>query len=84
MLVEKGKLVLKIDVSKWLEIVNKSTYIQFIPVDADIARQSVTLPGFSNPDPADRIIIATAQSLQVPIITKDKKMHQYSGISCIW
>lgn len=84
MLVKKEKLTLKFDVHKWLEIANKASYLRFVPVDNDIAGQSVILPGFTNPDPADRIIVATAQILHVPIVTKDQKMHAYKGITCIW
>jgi PIN domain nuclease of toxin-antitoxin system len=84
MLVKKDKLILKQDVDKWLEIVKRTSYVTYCPIDAEIARQSVILPKFDNPDPADRIIIATARKLNVPIVTKDKKMHTYTGVTCIW
>lgn len=84
MLVKKDKLILKQDVDKWLEIVKRTSYVTFCQIDAEIARQSVILPKFDNPNPADRIIITTARKLSVPIVTKDTKMHTYTGVTCIW
>jgi PIN domain nuclease of toxin-antitoxin system len=35
-------------------------------------------------DPADRLIVATASTLGVPLVTGDKKLHAYRGVKTIW
>lgn len=35
-------------------------------------------------DPFDRIIVATAQTLGVPIVTRDRALHGFDDINCIW
>ena len=45
---------------------------------------SVNLPPPLHPDPADRIIIATALSTGASIVTKDKKIAAYSHVKTIW
>jgi len=59
-------------------------FIQFLPVTNSIAFKSVNLPLPLHPDPADRIIIATAISVGAPLVTSDKKLLSYSPVKTIW
>jgi len=72
------------DVSDWIAKSENLPFIQFIPVSNSIAVKSVNLPQSLHPDPADRIIIATALSTGAPIVTKDKKISDYSHVKTIW
>jgi PIN domain nuclease of toxin-antitoxin system len=47
MLVERGKLVLSMDVGSWLSTVAQIDAVQFLPVNVDVATKSVDLPGIS-------------------------------------
>lgn len=47
-----------------------------IPVTGEIALHSSSLP-LIHKDPADRIIIATAQLRHLPIVTHDSRFEQY-------
>lgn len=58
MLVAKGRLALTMDIDDWLETVAAIEGVSFVPVNTDVAVQSVRLPGEFHPDPADRIIVA--------------------------
>jgi len=35
-------------------------------------------------NPADRIIVATAMLLDIPIVTADQKIHAYPHVQTIW
>jgi len=84
LLVKKKRLKLSMDVSDWIAKSENLPFIQFIPVSNSIAVKSVNLPQSFHPDPADRIIIATALSTGAPIVTKDKKISDYSHVKTIW
>ncbi len=45
----------------------------------DIAIDASWLPGDLDNDPGDRLIIATARHLQIPIITRDSKIVAYGA-----
>lgn len=84
MLVEKERLVLSMDVSKWLATVAEIEGVKFLPVDVDIANKSVVLPGEFHKDPADRMIVATARKLAAPLVTRDEKIKSYPHVKTIW
>ena len=84
LLVTKKRLKLTLDISDWIAKSESLPFIQFVPVTNSIAVKSVNLPSPLHPDPADRIIIATALSVGAPLVTKDKKLLSYSHINTIW
>lgn len=83
MLVEHGHLALTIDIRQWIARIIQVAAIKFIPVDNDIAIESVTLPAQFHKDPADRIIVATARHLGIPILTADEKILAYGHVGVI-
>lgn len=84
MLVERDKLVLSMDVSGWLSAVTQIEAVRFVPVDVEVATKSVELPGEFHKDPADRMIVATARKLAVPLVTKDDRIRAYAHVKTIW
>ncbi|HVR75063.1 MAG TPA: PIN domain-containing protein, partial [Planctomycetota bacterium] len=60
------------------------SFVKFVPVDNRIAVLSTRLPGFRSRDPADRIIVATARTLDEPIVTKDASLRACSLVRTIW
>ena len=48
-----------------------------------MARRSAGLPDIHG-DPADRLIVATAQTLDCPLISKDRRLRRYPDIEVIW
>ena len=84
MLVEKGRLELTIDAADWIKQVETLPGLHFVPVDNDIAVASTRLPEPFHPDPADRIIVATARSLDAPLITRDERLIDYPHVETIW
>ena len=84
MLVAREKLVLSMDVSRWLTTVAEIEAVRFMPVDVEIATRSVELPGDFHQDPADRMIVATARKLAAPLVTKDERIRTYAHVKTIW
>jgi PIN domain nuclease of toxin-antitoxin system len=84
LLVKKKRLKLTLEVTDWIAKSESLPFIQFVPVTNSIAVKSVNLPIPLHPDPADRIIIATALSVGAPLVTKDKKLLDYAPIKTIW
>ena len=84
LLVTKKRLKLTLDVTDWIAKSESLPFIQFMPVTNSIAVKSVNLPLPLHPDPADRIIIATALSVGAPLVTKDKKLLSYGPVKTIW
>ena len=83
MLVKKGRLALTITPQALLRRAERLSYLQFVAVDHHMARRSVGLPDIHG-DPADRLIVATAQALDCPLISKDRRLRRYPGIEVIW
>lgn len=83
MLVKKGRLVLTMSPQALLRRAERLSYLQFVAVDHHMARRSVRLPDIHG-DPADRLIVATAQALDCPLISKDRRLRRYPDIEVIW
>lgn len=84
MLVERGRLVLTMDVESWISTAARIDAVRFVPVDADVALKSVCLPGEFHKDPADRMIVATARKLAAPLVTADEKILAYPHVKTVW
>lgn len=83
LLMKKKRVGFSIDTDSWLQKLESLPFVRFIPVDNKIAALSIKLD-FTNSDPADRIIIATALTFGAKLITADKKILNYSGVQSVW
>jgi PIN domain nuclease of toxin-antitoxin system len=83
-LVKRGRLILTVDVSDWLALVNQIEALSFVPVDNEIAVASAGLPGEFHPDPADRIIVATTRKFGAAVVTCDQRIRAYPHVKSIW
>lgn len=83
-LVDRGRLTLAMDVPTWLASAQTIPGLVFLPVDNEIAVNSVDLPGVFHRDPADRIIVATARKHAATIVTADAKIQGYPHVATIW
>lgn len=82
LLVNKGKLALDAPLQEWLVHNEEMDFLSFIPVSNRIAVNSVTLD--MHGDPADRIIVATAQALAARLVTKDAKIIASKLVATVW
>ncbi len=72
----KGKLELPALPSEWFDAVLEQHDIQVIPLDLAVCIRATELPTI-HADPCDRMIIATAQSRSLPVVTGDGIFPQY-------
>jgi len=84
MLVAKRRIQLDRPVEQWVDIALALPGIQLAPLEPAIAVRSTKLPGEFHPDPADRIIVATALENAVPIITPDDRIRSYPHVQSAW
>ena len=75
----KRKLVLSIDPAVWLSRAEKAPGIQFVPLERDVLFLSTRLHGATHSDPADRMLMATGQLFDMPIVTADAVMIDYAA-----
>ena len=71
MLVGRRRLNLTAPLGEWLEAAGHPRTIRVVPMSPSIAAETVTL-GRALRDPADRIIVATARVLAIPLLTHDR------------
>ena len=76
MLLEKGRITLPGDIVPWRASL-LANFLTEIPVSGDIGIRANSLPNF-HPDPADRIIVATALEGH-RLVTADESILNWSG-----
>ncbi|GAB7125591.1 type II toxin-antitoxin system VapC family toxin [Silvimonas sp. JCM 19000] len=79
MLVSKSRLKLAKDVGDWVADAMALPGIRLAALDPKIAIASTRLPWEFHGDPADRIIVATARALEIPLMTADLKLLDYGA-----
>ncbi len=72
----KGKLLLPSPPTTWFENALRLHGLSVCQIDHHIALRASELPPI-HADPCDRIIVATSQLLDRPIVTADSKIAQY-------
>ena len=76
MLAAKGRLKLEPGVDEWVAR-NLEAPVELEPLSAEISVRSSRLGEFHG-DPADRLIVATALVLQMPLVTADRQIHAWN------
>jgi PIN domain nuclease of toxin-antitoxin system len=81
---ERGKLRLDRHWKRWFRHFIDLNGWEVIPVDLDIIEEAYSLPGEFHPDPADRIIVATARLRGLVTVTADRKILDYPHVAVLW
>jgi len=81
-LVEKNRLQLAYSIEEWLNTALAYEGVQLLDLTLPIVIQSTQLKGFHN-DPADQIIVATAQIHRCPLLTVDSKIINYPHVQVL-
>ena len=82
MLIAKGRLRVS-DHLGAKAIENLALRVSIVPMDAQIAWEAMTL-ALPQSDPFDRVIVATAKHLGLPLVTKDRFIRKARLVSTIW
>ena len=83
-LLEKGRIGISCDPRDWLETALAMPKLRLVPLSPAIAYRSTVLPQLASADPADQIIVATAQEENAILLTKDKLIRQSACVRTIW
>ena len=79
LLVSKGRLTLEVDVMDWVRDALTIPGLTLVPLEPEIAIASTRLPFEMHPDPADRILVATAHHLGATLVTADGVLLELAG-----
>jgi PIN domain nuclease of toxin-antitoxin system len=83
MAVAKGRLAFDRDPLAWLREAIRQPRVEMVTISAEIAVLSTTLAGFHG-DPADRLIVASALDRAAPLVTMDRSIRRWKGVSTVW
>ncbi len=73
------RIRLEPDPERWFEAVLAKPTIKEAALTATMALAASSLPGDFHRDPADRLLVATARELDVPIVTRDRRILAYAA-----
>jgi len=68
---------------EWLRLALHPGAVRLAQITRDVALELFALPSTFHRDPADRMIVATARALQMPVLTYDKRIRS-SGLVKLW
>ncbi|MGV3739875.1 MAG: type II toxin-antitoxin system VapC family toxin [Gammaproteobacteria bacterium] len=83
MLDKKRRIILDMPCLSWIHKFIELTHIKILPLTVEIAVESCNLPDQFHPDPADRMITATARIENLTLITRDERILDYGNQSYV-
>jgi PIN domain nuclease of toxin-antitoxin system len=84
MLIEHGRLRLAPDARSGIREATSIPKLRLIGINESIAIEAGLLGAGFHGDPADRLIVATALMLHVPLVTKDDRIRSSGLIETLW
>lgn len=83
MLEAKGRLALTQPARTWIQQALALPGVGLLPLSPEIAWLSMNLPGEFHGDPADRMIVATALHLRLPLATMDQQIVTWGKVKLV-
>lgn len=77
MLVVKKRIILAMPCLEWTNRVIRELHLQILPITPNIAVDSCDLPGNFHGDPADRLIVGTARTHGMTLLTRDSTILNF-------
>ncbi len=84
LLVSKERLKLGVEVLAWIKKALALPGVSLLHLTPEIAVASTRLATTIGPDPADRVIVATALMAGVPLVTCDERITESGLVKAIW
>jgi PIN domain nuclease of toxin-antitoxin system len=79
-LVEHSRIHHAPNAKRWLAEATQPDVVRLVQIDSAIAEEFLSLPPTLPRDPADRIIVAMARHLDVPLLTVDRPILRSGAI----
>ena len=73
-----GRLRFTIPVERWVRESIERGGLQVLDIERDVAVDAGMIPSSALPDPIDRLLVATAREFDLPFVTADRKVLDYS------
>ena len=83
MLAIKGRIQLNMDALTWLRMALGRPSVELLQLTPEIAVRAYRLPETFQPDPADRMIVATAIERGCPLVTSDDRIIEHRVVPTI-
>ena len=80
--VRRGRYRLQQSPREWLRLLQGTSAFRIAALDVDVVLASEAL--YDIPERGDRLIAATARSLELPLITRDAAIAQTAHVDVIW
>jgi PIN domain nuclease of toxin-antitoxin system len=79
MLVKHKKISISVNMDSWFDEVESGSYVNVIPLSADIILESARLGENFHKDPVDQLIVGTARTKNLRLATCDRRIIE-SGV----
>ncbi len=83
-LLEKQRIGISCNPEDWINLALDMPKLRLVPLSPVLSYRSTVLPQPFHNDPADQIIVATAQEENATILTKDEKILTYKNVRSLW
>jgi PIN domain nuclease of toxin-antitoxin system len=83
-LIEKKKVEREVMEKLLNTLDDPASNIDLLYITGEVAKAVKDVPPDLVPDMPDRIIAATAMSLNLPLVTRDEKLRNFSPLTTIW
>jgi PIN domain nuclease of toxin-antitoxin system len=80
MLAQKQRISVYRIIADFLQKIEDIRGLNILQISANIAAESVILPGDIHGDPADRIIIASCREISATLVTRDQKILDWANL----
>jgi len=78
----RGRISLDMETPRWFDLALGGSGVVCLPVTGQIAARAAALTDIHR-DPADRFIIATALTVQAPLLTLDENVRRYPELQLL-
>jgi PIN domain nuclease of toxin-antitoxin system len=79
----RGRIALDRAPLEWLEQALALPRVQVVPLTTAVSVKATQLGGFHG-DPADRLIVATTIIESGTLVTRDRNIQSYPGVTTVW
>lgn len=81
---ERGRIKLPVHWKPWFREAIETNGWDVKPITLEIMEEAYSLPESFHPDPADRILTATARREDLVLLTTDRKLLAYPHLQARW
>ncbi len=80
----RGRIELDLHWKLWLHRALEVNGWRPLAADLEVVEEAYSLPEPFHPDPADRLITATARIHRLTVVTGDRLLLAYPHLTCLW